>query len=396
MEPIIFGKKRGFKVKDKEWRTQILHSLREFSSVRLWEDGGYQLTNWSHEVFKKLKHHPHLARLIPEKRPTKGIGRIEEPKSFTAYPCKTYFFLITTIKGKNICCFIEKKVPLDTTTIIQTRFRFRDHLFSGTLFTGSLSPSSEICQADRVDMVSVFSQYFPDINREITSTKKGNWVFLLDDLWAVGGKEVSCALPQRLVMCQDLMAKHWYPDTRIDVCKFDLVYYTPYSTLEKTLRYDRKELYYNTNDHKVIFVPAQGAPGMYLSEISITESLPNETDNDTAVFRNGQWGFQETGSGRMLEKKGKIEQVRKKSVLELKLSDFPDVYWVIHPRTGNNLGAALVRSLEESRVLKSLFIDNKESVMLPCVFEEEFMKWRPELETEDEDSVEELSFIQDL
>jgi hypothetical protein len=186
----------------------------------------------------------------------------------------------------------------------------------------------------------------------------------------------------------------WFPDPRIDVCNFDVTRYADYNSIEDMLRNERKNYYYPLNDSKIIFVCAQGSPGMEEYQVSLKDPLPEASSNETAVFRNGQWSHQDISSGRPIESdSSKQVSGGDKKTLLLKKSDFPDVYWVIHPDSKKNLGAARVRSLQESQVLRELFLAKEEqesennpdldlsrvTVSLPCLFEEEFMKWRPVL-----------------
>jgi len=142
-------------------------------------------------------------------------------------------------------------------------------------------------------------------------------------------------------------------------------------------------LYYRTSDNKIVFVSAQGTPGMDEYEVSLINPLPRPSANETVVFRNGQWSRQDVDSGRpILADTDKSE--KRKEVLELRTGSLPDVYYVYEPATGKSLGPARVRSLKESKSLRQMFKeksvdsgDNTKSVQLTCVFEEEFMKWRP-------------------
>jgi len=72
---------------------------------------------------------------------------------------------------------------------------------------------------------------------------------------------------------------------------------------------------------------------------------------------------------------------KKEQYLFLKISDYPDVYWVYNPKTWKKLGAARVRTLGESKQLKELFnnIENtgRDYLKLPCKWIQEFEKWQP-------------------
>ena len=71
------------------------------------------------------------------------------------------------------------------------------------------------------------------------------------------------------------------------------------------------------------------------------------------------------------------------------MSDYPDVYWVFDPKDWNKLGAARVKTLDESKRLKELFkeLENSEVdqlnqvdyLKITCQWQQEFEKWHPVL-----------------
>jgi len=378
MEPVTFGKKRGLSVKPliintrnthdfkKNRHGEIIDKLREFVSVRMWEN---ENDNWTYETLQKLKQTPYLLRFVPEKRNKKGY----------ITDCPDYFFLLTTIQNRRICCFIEKKKPLDKAAIYQTRFRFKDELFNGTLFTGTLTMSDEKRSVEREEITYFFSQIFKSIKREISAPLKlKNWLFVLNDIWASYGKDMSSMLAQRLVQIQDIIGKEWYPDAKLDVCDFDIITYNNYNTIEDFLRNQRKYFSYNISDHKVVAICTQGIPGIDEHYISLKSPIPKPLLSETISFKNGEWDVENVTNctESLVDNVGKKEQY-----LFLKISDYPDVYWVYNPKTWKKLGAARVRTLGESKQLKELFnnIENtgRDYLKLPCKWIQEFEKWQP-------------------
>jgi hypothetical protein len=219
MEPISFGKKRALLVKDSSRRMVILNTLRQYASVRLWEksqprDFEEQYSRdtkpLNYETFQRLRQTPHLARFVPESRNKRGGVR----------ECPEYFLFMTALQGsgsRKVCCFIEKKVPLDRSKIFQVRFRFQDELFAGTLCSGVFLMTTEARAKERDDIIEGFASYFPKIRREVSApVRKNNWMFLADDLWVHRGKDVPMSLSQRLVCLQDILGTEWFPDTRLD------------------------------------------------------------------------------------------------------------------------------------------------------------------------------------
>ena len=360
MEPITFGKKKAllvksFSEKEKNRHTEVLHNLRELTSIKLWEK---EKEEWSYDVFEQLKQVPYLMRPVLEKRNNNG-----ELKN-----CPDYFFFLTTIQNKKICFFIEKNKPLEKAVIYQNRFRFKDELFKGTLFSGTLFMSDEIRTAERVEITNFFSEVFTTSKREVSAPlQQNNWIFLINDIWAYSGKDVSSTLSHRLVQVQDILGKDWFPDSKLDVCDFDTASYYNYNEIEDFLKNKRKYFPYEMSDHKVHIVCTQGIPGSDEYSISLKSPIPKQ--NDSAVFKNGEWNV----SDKVLANEALNQE--KKNML-LKMSEYPDVYWVYNPSDMTNVGPARVRTLEESKELRNLFKD-KNFLQIECKWIQEFEKWQP-------------------
>lgn len=359
MEPVTFGKKRALLVKDPMRRMEILNSLRKYATIRMWENIKKE---FNYESFQELKKDPFLARYVPEYRSKNGDKK----------ECTEYFLFITTLgdhleKGtRKICCFIEKKTPLNSATIYQVKFRFREDFFEGTLFTGSFVMTNEERDAERIEITEGFSNFFPKIKREISAPqRKNNWVFIMDDIWLHKGKNVIIPLSQRISQIQDILGFNFYEDKRIDVCEFIVTHYMDYKSIEKFLE-DRKYYPFDISDNRLMFVSLNGSPGMDEYKISINQDIPQPSSKESVIFRNGKWDVQ--------EKKKVIFEDNEVKEMVLKKSSFPDVYFVYD--NSKKLGVARICSLEESEKMREL-LTNSDEVKLKCVFEEEFMKWRP-------------------
>jgi len=400
MEPIPFGKKRALLVKDSSRRMLILNSLRRFASVRLWEKSVTGLKTRddvqpvSYETFQRLRQTPHLARFVPESRNKRGVKRA----------CPEFFLFLTTLpdSSRKICCMIEKRCPLDSSRIYQLRFRFRESLFSGSLLSGVFLQTTEDRAPERMEVTEGFGTFFKNCRHSISAPQRQkNWLFLADDIWIHKGKDIPLPLAQRLVCLQDLLGMDLYPDSRLDVCDFAVARYADYNTIEDFLRNERKYFPFDISDHKVTFVSTQGTPGLEEHKASLAQPVPTPSMDDSVIFRNGEWSMQ-GGTGAPLYKPSSDTKSNSTSTshtqslstgqretMRLEKSEFPDVYWVVQPTSGKRLGAARVRSLQESQLLRERFQeveqsaqeDGKSHLMITCVFEEEFLKWRPLLIT---------------
>lgn len=358
MEPVLFGNKRALRIRDsnKNRLSLIIKKLREFIAVTMWEK---EEVKWNYESFQKMKETPYLLRPVPIKRNKTG----------NVVNCPNYFFLLTTIEDKKICCFIEKKKPLETANIYQVRFRFKDELFQDTLLTGTLVKTTETSLPIREEITEVFSSIFTSIKREISaSIYENNSVFLCNDLWVYKGKDISSMLSQRLVQIQDILGREWYPDLRLDVCDFNLIPYNNYNDIEDFLRNKRKYFTYGMSDHKVISLSTHSVPGTEEYRFSLKYKVPKPSLNESMVYKNGKWSINNIVNNENINEKEKE--------LILKKSDFPDVYIVYNPSNNKKLGVARVRTINESKTLKKLF-SNQNNIKILCKWIPEFEKWQP-------------------
>ena len=377
MEPINFGRKKALLVKPpllednkkNNRHSEIICKLRNLTPIVLWEKNK---DIFSYDVLQQLKQVPYLMRPIPEKRNNNG----------DLIDCIDYFFLLTTIRGKKICCFIEKKKPLEKAMIYQVRFRFKEELFNDTLFTGTLTCSVEKRNQERVEITSFFAEVFTTIKREISAPlQKKNWVFIMTDIWVCNGHNITLDLSHRLVKIQDFIGKDWYPDSKLDICDFDIAIYNNYNQIEDFLKNKRKFYSYQMNDHKVYIICTIGLPGIDEYYISLKNSFPITQSTDSITFKDGEWKVQNIKNNKIFIEDGDVYNSQKRQEMYLKLSEYPDVYWVYNKTDWKKNGVARVKTLEESKHLKKLFKDientNKDYLEIECKWIQEFEKWQP-------------------
>lgn len=363
MKPVTFGNKRALEIKsinsDKCRFQVVLRILRNFNSVKIWENNNSEDKGLSYQLLSELSQKPYLVRGVPEKRDK--LGNIKR--------CTDYFLLLTKINESNICFLIEKKKPLDTTNIYQIRFCFKDYLFKGTLFVGTFTQTNKTHYDERVKINYYFLQVFTDIGKKISAQSKTNsWIYLINDMWEYPEKNIN-SLVKRITKIQDIINKEHKPDSKLDVCNFEIVQYFNYNEIEEFLRYGRSELSYKLSDQLVVFVHAKGILGEDEHLLSIFQPIGN-LKKEEFIFKNGTWKLRKTKVNDQKDygkKEGKILKI-------IPVSNYPDVYSAFEG--DKELGIISVRSLKDSEKMRDLF-KNKKKINLLCKWNEEFQKWYP-------------------
>jgi len=352
MEPIKLGKKRALFVKPNTSRYRdIVEKLEEYDSFSNWKNSK---NIWAHETLEKCKDIPFLIHPRIE-RVTKNGNRIYN---------KEYFLLLTTIHNKKLCCFIEKRSPFENIRIYQTRLRFHKDLYNGTLLVGVLTETDEETIIEREGISLYFSKMFPSIHKSIsTSRNHKNWKFVVNDIWGYY-QDISSLLSHRILCVQEIFGKKWYPDSRIDICDFDVIPYHNYSSIEPFLRNDRKYYSYCMNDTNVVFVRAQSLPGIEEYYVSL-KNIPEPSLHESVIFKNGEWNIE----------KPKKQIQKKKQTLYISSSGIPDVYYVYTLNNKQKVGVAYVKSIEDSKKLRKT-CDSKYTKIV-CIWNSEFQKWEP-------------------
>lgn len=357
MEPVILGKKRAFLIKPGEnnKHKEIIHQLRKCQYVLKWEKENIK---WSNDIFQNMKETPYMIRPVFHK-----IDKCGNSKD-----CIEYFFFLTTLHSKKNCYFIEKKKPLEKSFIYQIRARFENKLFNNTLFSGTFVMSEESAKSPREEITYYFSEIFNTIKREISAPMAyNNWLFIINDIFNINGEYITYSLPQRLLEIQNIINNHWYPDLNLDVCDFELVTYYNYNTIEDFLRNKRKFFPYKICDSKVVFVNSYKISNEFC--VSLIDKIPKEINN-TIYFKNGKWDTKNIEDNKNILIKNNQE-------LYLQKTEYPDVYWVLRIDTLEKLGAARIKSIEDSIKIKKILTKKDENIKFLCEWNYDFNKWQP-------------------
>ena len=367
MIPVSFGKKKALLINPKcnnpnlkKKHKLIVNMIERYTSVKVWKKNNNKI-NYKNLV--TLKKNPYLVHPIIEKK----NNRTEN--------IKQYFLFLSNINDKKICFFIEKKKPLQISRIYQTRIRFEESLFSGTLFTGYLTISREQKQqqSERNGVIRIFGEIFPNIKKEINSFKKSNdWIFVITDILSYKNTDVSFSLIKRINLIKKIIGRQLYSDSRIDVCSFDIIPYKNYNSIQHFITNEHSYLKYPISKNKINFVSVNDIPCLNTYSISLHYKVSNKniSTEKKISFKNGEWKV----TNIIQEKK----HSKKNRDMYLKLSDYSDVYWVYEINNWKKYGIARIKTLEESKYIRNLFEKNSNDyIKIKCKWNSEFNKWQP-------------------
>ena len=258
--------------------------------------------------------------------------------------------------------------------IYQTRIRFDESLFSGTLFTGYLTVSTEEKQqqSERNGVIRIFGEIFPTIKKEINSFKKSNdWLFVITDILSYKNTDVSFSLIKRINLIKKIIGRQLYSDSRIDVCNFDIIPYKNYNSIQHFIANENNYIKYVINKHKINFVSVNDIPCLnnYSVSLHYKVSMKNVSTEKKISFKNGEWKIMNI----VQEKKN----VKKNRDMYLKLSEYSDVYWVYNIHNMQKCGIARIKTLDESKYIRNLFENNNDYIKIKCKWNSEFNKWQP-------------------
>lgn len=134
-----------------------------------------------------------------------------------------YYMFLTQYNDKNICIFVDKKIQTSYSLprMVCTFFQIQSSLFKGTVIDGEMVKDSD-----------------------------DNWVFLINDVLALGGSSVTSAnFCDRLAMIHDALRTK-FRSSSADVCKFQVKKYVTVDNLR-----DLVEQHFPYTHRGIIFKP---------------------------------------------------------------------------------------------------------------------------------------------
>jgi hypothetical protein len=242
-----------------------------------------------------------------------------------------YFLFMTRINGVNKCLFIDRKTKKGYTLprIITANFRFSDEVFDGTVLDG-----------------------------ELVRDKKDNWMFLLSNIIAYKGENVSGNIATRFNKMYEMLDKHYKEDPHVDICYLRV----------------KKLFTYNDYDKMMLqYIPKCGyeIKGFYFNSLNPKLSnhlfmYPNNTKERKGV------------KGSVVNDSKPKEPVTPQATFIIKTTDKPDIYnlYCMEESQIKEYGIAYIGKMKTSKMLKTWFRENTEKDCLVCCeFNTRFSKW---------------------
>jgi len=259
-----------------------------------------------------------------------------------------YLLFLTKYNNKNYCIFVNKKKE----DMIHIRFRFKDELFTNTLFDG-----------------------------ELIKNKDDNWVYVITDIMAYKGECIlkNKILDERIELLKNVYDNDYAIDEMMDFCKIDIKKYFDLKYLDdihkrylQSVPYKCSGIYFQHNtDYKKSF--------MYIFPEfrTIQDSSTTQTSTSSNIQTKNE----------PVEKK--IIEPNKKFPFnfQIRQTDLPDIYQLYYKNKDKmiNYGYAGVPNMETSKLLSDIFEkmdpdgtkDDNIKVVGICEFSEKFGKWIP-------------------
>lgn len=302
----------------------------------------------------------------------KGIHHVRRIPHFACLRSNgnPYFMLFTKFEDTPIIYYIDKKVQpgYQTPRIIVGRGKWSEELSEGTLMDG-----------------------------EMVKDKNGRWVFLFNDLIAYKGKHLTGEpLPERMRLLRQLLETMYVPDSTLDVCTYMTkryahatqqgthalmewmkelpyscrgIYYWPFSN-----KYKPKLFNFDETLIKLVAVKLKDNPQFRVDPVSPQKTVMVPSVPPVSVLSTPQ---PQSSCDDHVAPVGDGD-IR---MMWLRRTDMPDVFDVYPTDNGmlcnNKQGIAYVKTLDDSRMLRSAFKTATVAVYIPWSCKYGNAKWQP-------------------
>ena len=246
-----------------------------------------------------------------------------------------YLLYCTQINGVNYTFLIDKKIKVgyDYPKIFVTPYQFDSSIFSGSLF-----------------------------ETELVRTKDNKWFLLIGDIYY--HKSSSCknrVIMDRMNLIHNLLENEYNSDSFCDVCPIQVKKYFDYSQKEHIVNEFIPQLDYGSRGFYFVPLKCSYSKILYLFKEGDLKK-PKQQKKNTLNFM--------------------IQKTMKRDVYELYLQG---------PNNIVKNGIACVPNLKCSQLLRDLFNETTDEVIVECKFNPKFKKWEPFQKTN-----EKMSLVDDI
>lgn len=296
-----------------------------------------------------------------------------------------YFLFISRYEDIPIIYFVDKKVQpgYQKPRIILGRGKWDESLADGTVIDG-----------------------------EMVKDKNSKWIFLMNDIMAYQGRQLTNEpLPDRLNILRNMLGTQYIADATLDVCTYEVKRYS-YATqqgvqalieMSTELPYTNRGIYFwpfsnkykpklhNFDDTLIKSVSVKikddplfrmDVPQEQRKTDPVSPSIPSTFPSSyNAILNAPPAPVQAPCIASSPESPSPVRDLNSPQVLWLRKTEHSDVYDV-HPTDngmlhGNKLGIAYIKTLEDSKYIRDIFLTATVAVYIPFYCTLENNKWKP-------------------
>jgi hypothetical protein len=372
---ISFCDNVGFNIKSEDIKKKILHELEEVYNFKIIQKHYERFTD---AMLPMLNKNPHLVSTRTNGNP--------------------YLLYLTRHNFVNQTVFIDKKVQHGYfyPRMINTKLSFKDEMYQNTLFDG-----------------------------EMVKDKDGKWVYIINDIIADSGRGMDTFnIVKRVNRVYDIMQNAFVVDP-MDICALQVKRYFRYDEMQwmlndfipnlnysvrgiyfKPLFLKFKDVLFNFDDtliKKVVrtkykevstfLLPSDKErlmdPPKAMSTTAHREMPVHSSEQKQDVDVQKQTTCRKTQDNNAHKDITSFMQKpleptptneTSTSIMYIQRTSQPDIYDVIDPNTGKQQGQASVNSLQQSKMLRTCFMNATptDKYQFQCIWSTKFNKWSPQ------------------
>lgn len=278
-----------------------------------------------------------------------------------------YFLYLTRYNSNNVCFFIDTKIKEGFLypRIIETKYRFSNHLFNGTLFKG-----------------------------ELIKTYNNKWIYNIYDIISMNGvKIIKKNILNKYELISNILKNDYIKDNNLEVCGIMVRRIFEYDQIDqleifiKKLQYKTKGIIFNPknyNYNNLLYIfPYEKK---YVNNKKTKLTVKQESINfKPGIHLNNEHKYEiiPLSDKSLIEEKINIKNYKKNIVIfKISKTEIPDIFDLSvlssDLKTYIKYSIAHVQTLKTSRLVSTIFKkDNTEHTFVECQYSLNFKKWEP-------------------